>query len=321
MFRAENVQRGRQRQFHQAGYEIYGDPGPACDAELVDMLVGLFRSLSIPGVRVRLNSLGGTETRARYREALLSYLRGRADTLSPHARERLEKNPLRVLDSKHPDDQAASAEAPRIVDVMTDDDKAHLQAVASALNALGTPFELDPRLVRGLDYYTRTVFEVTGSGGDLGSQDALAAGGRYDDLLQSLGCPKPQPGIGFAIGLERVLLAMPEVPSESEARVLLAPLSAAATERALVLAKHLRQEQISSEVDGRSGSLKAKLRRANSTGARLCILLGDDELARGVVTLKDLSLREQAEVPESELPARVKEYLARAVPAPSEESN
>ena len=300
MFRAENVQRGRQRQFHQAGCEIYGDRGPACDAELIDMLVGFLSGLGIKDLRVSVNSLGNQETRAEYRELMLGYLEPQAERLSPHARERFRENPLRVLDSKDERDREVAAGAPSILDVLSAQDEQHWRGFTACLDALGTPYEVDPRLVRGLDYYSRTTFEISASSGELGSQNALLGGGRYDSMIEGLGGPEV-PAFGFAIGLERILLAMPETPLAAAEWVALAPLGADALVKALVIAKQLRQQGLCADVDGRGNSLKSMLRRANSGNARFCVVLGEAELARGVVQVKDLKLHQQEEVRETEV--------------------
>src|SRR5690606_5778490 len=199
MFRAERPQRGRQRQFHQAGCEIYGDPGPACDAELIDMVYGLLEGLGIAGLDLSVNSLGNQETRTRYRESLLAYLRPLMSRMSPHAQQRFEQNPLRVLDSKDERDREIAAGAPSISDELGSEDRAHFEGLCRHLDDLGTPYRVDPQLVRGLDYYTRTTFELSAATGELGSQNALLGGGRYDDMIEGLGGPRT-PAIGFALG-------------------------------------------------------------------------------------------------------------------------
>jgi histidyl-tRNA synthetase len=314
MFRAERPQRGRYRQFWQAGVEIYGDPGPGCDAELIDMLVRMLSDLGVKNLRVLVNSLGGADTRARYRDALGAFLRPKAAELSEHARRRLEDNPLRILDSKNPQDQAAVAGAPSILELLTPDDRAHFEGVTAGLTALGTPFEVSPGLVRGLDYYTRTLFEIQTSGAEIGSQNALLGGGRYDGMVKELGGPEVS-AIGFALGLERVLLALPEGAPAASPRCFIAPLGERARVEALVIARELRAAGIGAEADTRGGSLKSLLRRADGLGARLCLVLGDNEIERGAVTLKDLAARSQVEVPRAELVARTRELLASPPPA------
>ena len=297
MFRAERPQRGRYRQFYQAGAEIYGDAGPASDAEMIDMLVGLMRSLGIADVTVLVNSLGSSGTRARYREALLAHLTPKKETLSEDSQRRLEKNPLRILDSKAKVDQDACADAPTLLDVLDDDDRAHWDALRRHLDALGTPYVVDPRLVRGLDYYTRTLFELRGAGGELGAQNALGGGGRYDDMLHELGGPKV-PCIGFALGLERLLLAMGETKDESPpCLAYVAPLSEPAMSPCLVAARDLRVLGIEALMAPRPRKLKDQLAQASNKNARFAVIVGDGELERGVAAVKDLAARTQKDVP------------------------
>jgi histidyl-tRNA synthetase len=298
MFRAEQPQRGRYRQFYQAGCELYGDPGPIADAEMIDMLYGLFSELGVDGLEFGINSIGGSESRDRFRAALLDYLRPQASRLSEHAQLRLESNPLRVLDSKDPRDQEVCRSAPSILELLTDEDRAHWQGLCLALEALGTPYRSDHTLVRGLDYYTRTVFELRATSGELGSQNTLCAGGRYDHMIQDLGGPNV-PAIGFAVGLERTLLAMREASSEATPFCVFLPLGEPAARPALVMAREVRKLGARAEVDGRPASLKSKLRRANSLGARFAIVVGDAELASGVVQLKDLLAHSQEELPQT----------------------
>jgi len=320
MFRAEQPQRGRYRQFHQAGCELYGDGGPIADAEMISMLVLLAERLGLSGVRMSINTLGGAEARAHYRDELRRFFEPKKEQLSAHAQERLGDNPLRILDSKDPRDQAAAEGAPVLLDSLSADDRAHWQGLLAALDALGVPYVIDPRLVRGLDYYTRTCFELTASSGEIGSQNAILGGGRYDDLLAGLGGQKT-PAIGFAMGLERVLLALPEEAAPLPPLVFLAPMGAEPTTRCLVLAEALRRAGHKVELDGRAGSLKSMLRRANTMGARLCLVLGDTELAEGRIQCKDLARREQTDLLLSEVPTRLPELLALPPisPSPSED--
>lgn len=314
MYRAERPQRGRYRQFFQAGCEIFGDPGPACDAELIALLVRYFEQLGIGQLRVLVNSIGGAESRARYRELLLSFLRPLAPELSTESQARLEKNPLRVLDSKSPQDRAVVERAPSTLDALTEADRAHFDELCQCLEALGIRYEVSSALVRGLDYYSRTLFEIQSDAGELGAQNTLAGGGRYDGLVKSLGGPDVS-SIGFAIGLERLLLALGEQPAARERLVFLAPLGAPATRRALRLAAELRSAGIRTELDGRETSLKSKLRRANSLGAEFALVLGEQELLEERVQLKNLNEHSQSDVPLG----RVVQDLARAF-APNEAS-
>jgi len=311
MFRAENVQRGRQRQFHQAGCEVYGDAGPVVDAEIIDMLVSLLNELGITDLEVRVNSIGGPGTRQKYREALALHLTPRLDKLSPHAQKRLADNPLRILDSKDPRDREAVADAPSILDYLEPDDRAHWDGFRGALDALGTPYVVTPSLVRGLDYYTRTMFELLSNQGELGAQNTLLGGGRYDGMVHELGGPK-LPAVGFAIGLERLLLASPLPAPEPAPRCFIAPLGAAGLKLALGLARELRAAGIGTDLDGRGGSMKSMLRRADSLGARLCLVIGDSEAESGQVQVKDLASHSQELCPRADVVSAVTKVLASA---------
>ncbi|WP_394849475.1 histidine--tRNA ligase [Pendulispora brunnea] len=287
MFRAERPQRGRYRQFSQLDCEIYGDPGPGCDAELIDLVVGFMAKLQIPDVRVLVNSIGGPETRVRYREGLVAFLEPRRDGLSADSQRRLGTNPLRILDSKDERDKAIMAEAPNLAEFLSDDDKAHFDGLQRALTALGVPFTVDPLLVRGLDYYTRTLFEVKGGSAKLGAGDTLAGGGRYDNMIEELGGPSV-PAIGFAAGVERLVIASEATIEPSRIDAYVSPLGAGAIERAMILGRDLRQHGIATEVDTRGGSLKSQLRRANALGCSVAIILGENEIAAGTAQVKDL---------------------------------
>lgn len=308
MFRGERPARGRYRQFHQAGCEVFGDPGPLVDAEMIEMVVHLMRQLGIQDVQVLVNSLGQKGTKARYREKLLEFLEPKKDGLSEDSKRRLATNPLRILDSKDPRDQAIVEYAPSVLDVIDDDDRKHFDDLRRHLDKLGTPYTVDPRLVRGLDYYSRTLFEVRGSGGELGAQNALAGGGRYDGLVEELGGP-PTPAIGFAAGLERLLLATSLPPLKDVPDVLIAPIGERALSESLILGRELRAAGIPVVAEGRGGSLRSMLRRANSLGSTHVIVLGDGELDRGVVQLKELAAHAQRDVPRAE----IVQFLASAI--------
>jgi histidyl-tRNA synthetase len=316
MFRAERPQRGRSRQFHQAGCEVFGDPGPVVDAEIIDMLVGFLNQLGITDLEVRVNSIGGPGTRQKYRDALLAHLTPRKDQLSEHAQKRLLDNPLRILDSKDPRDREAVKDAPSILDVLEPEDRAHWDGFRAALDALGTKYVVDAGLVRGLDYYTRTLFELVSQQGELGSQNTLLGGGRYDGMVHELGGPK-LPAIGFGIGLERVLLASPLPAPERPSRCFIAPLGAAALHEALGLARELRARGVGTDLDGRGASMKSMLRRADSLGARVCLVLGDSEVQAKQVQLKDLASHTQQVCSRAEVVNKVLGVLASA-PQPSE---
>jgi histidyl-tRNA synthetase len=308
MFRAERPQRGRYRQFSQAGAEIFGDAGPLCDAEMIDMLVGFFRSIGIPDARVEINSLGGSGTRQKYKEALVAYLTPRAGSLSDDSRRRLAQNPLRILDSKDPRDTEAVQGAPTVQDALDANDVEHFDGLRRALDALETPYTVNPRLVRGLDYYTRTLFEIKGATAKLGAGDTLVGGGRYDRMIEELG-GSSVPAIGFAAGLERLLIASETPASPATVQVYIAPLGSAAGTDSLVLAKEVRRAGFTCEVDGRGASMKAMLRRANALSARVALIVGDAELAEGSVQVKDMKAEAQEKVARDRVVSFVAERL------------
>jgi len=296
MFRGERPAKGRFRQFHQAGCEVFGDPGPLCDAEMIELVASFLRRIGIEDFAVHVNSLGSAGTRGRYRDELIKFFMPLRDKLSEDSQRRLEKNPLRILDSKDPRDQEAAQGAPSILDLLDEPDQAHWTGFLRYLDVLGVPYVVDRSLVRGLDYYTRTLFEVKATSGDLGAQSTLVGGGRYDNMIESLGGQKV-PAIGFAMGLERLLTVMPEQGSRRGPRCFLAPMGQAGAEKAILLARELRAFGVSVELDGRGARLKPMLRRADALGARLCLILGDSEVERGVVAVKDLVGHTQEEIP------------------------
>ena len=312
MFRHERAQRGRLRQFHQIGAEVFGIPGPSVDAEMLAMLVALLGELGIAAtdLEVALNSLGDPDERGAYREALRAYFAGHADELDDFSRRRLDTNPLRILDSKDPKVQALAAGAPILLDTLGAKSREHFAAVRAHLAALGVTSVLDPRLVRGLDYYTGTIFEIKAKAGDLGAQNTIAAGGRYDKLVSSLGGPEI-PALGFGLGLERVLLAMP-APAESlepGLTLYIAALGERARAFALPLAQRLRLGGIRTEIEHREVGLKAQLKRADALRARLALIVGDNELDTGKLVLRDLAKREQREVTAAEVEARIRQAM------------
>ncbi|MCB9603617.1 MAG: histidine--tRNA ligase [Sandaracinus sp.] len=304
MYRRERPAKGRYRQFYQAGCEVYGDPGPYVDAELIDLVVTYLRALGIDELEVQINSLGSGDTRERYRESLLAYLRPLASKLSEDSQRRLERNPLRVLDSKAPEDQALAAEAPSLLDHLDADDRAHFEDLKATLDAFGTPYRVEPKLVRGLDYYTRTLFEVKGLGGDLGAQNTLCGGGRYDGMIRELGGPDT-PAIGFAMGLERLLLCLPEADAQPKLDVFLIVQKPELRLESARLARELREAGLRVDADLRGTSMKSQLRRADRSGARFAVVVGEAELAAGKVQLKDLHASTQEDVARDGLVARI----------------
>ena len=307
MYRRERPAKGRYRQFYQGGIEVYGDPGPHIDAEVIDMVVGFVRDLGIQEVEVLVNSLGGKETRPRYRKALLAYLEPHRDQLCPDCQRRMDTNPMRVLDCKVPRCAEIASKAPHILEHLGKEDRTHFDGLCATLDALGTPYRVDGSLVRGLDYYTRTLFEVRGLSGDLGAQNALLGGGRYDNLVKGLG-GKDTPAVGFAMGIERLLLAMPKQDARTHVEVFVVAQPGCESEGAVV-GRELREAGLRVEVDLRGNSIKSQLRRANNIGAPLALVLGEAEVAAGTAQLKDLRAKRQDEIARSSLVDRVREAL------------
>lgn len=305
-FRYERPQKGRYRQFFQIGAELLGDPGPISDAELLLMLVDFLGALDFSGLTVLLNTVGGEESRDAYRRELVRFLEPKKELLSEDSRRRLETNPLRILDTKSRAERELLEGAPRLVDSLTSEDREHFEAVCRVLDRFGVTYRLDDRLVRGLDYYTRTVFEITAAG--LGAQDAIVGGGRYDDLVSEVGGAET-PGIGFAIGADRLIDVLPE---SFRRRVTPAPAALVATvgdvplDEALALGQELRAAGLPALVELARRSVKNSLKRADRLGLRHVLLLGADELAAGEVTVKDLSTGDQVRVGRAEAADRLR---------------
>ncbi|MCL2777587.1 MAG: histidine--tRNA ligase [Polyangiaceae bacterium] len=316
MFRAERPQRGRYRQFSQVGAECFGDAGPGCDAEMIDALVAFLGDIGIASPEVFVNSIGSSDTRARYKQALVAKLEPVKDKLSEDSQRRLVTNPLRVLDSKNPVDLELVQDVPSVLDFLGNEDRAHWDGLRRHLDALGTPYQVDPKLVRGLDYYGRTLFEIKGAYDKLGAGSTLIGGGRYDGMVAELGGPAV-PAIGFAAGTERLLIASELGSETSVVDVVVAPIGEGAVDAALVLGRDARRAGIRCEVDTRDASIKARLRRANALGARIALLIGDRELAEGVAVLKDLAGHAQETIARANVITRVADLLATPAPAPA----
>ena len=293
MFRHERPQKGRYRQFHQIGVELFNFDGPDVDAELIVLTWRLWGVLGIrDAVQLELNSLGSSDDRARYREALVDYLSARFEQLDEDSQRRLHSNPLRILDSKNPDTQALLADAPKLADYLGEESRVHFAGLTARLDAAGIPYVLNPKLVRGLDYYGKTVFEWTTD--RLGSQGTVCAGGRYDGLVEQLG-GKPTPAVGFAMGVERLVLlieTLDKVPAElaRQVDVYLAAFGEAAELAALKLSEQLRDAVpgLRLAVNAGGGSFKSQLKKADKSGALFALILGEDELNQQVVGVKPL---------------------------------
>lgn len=316
MFRHERPQKGRYRQFHQVGVECFGMSGPDIDAELLVLTARLWKELGLAGhTRLEINSIGSTQCRRNYREALVHYLSDYVDELDDDSKRRLESNPLRILDSKHARTQEILEQAPTLGDYLDEDSRAHFQALIGLLDAAGVSYTVNPRLVRGLDYYGKTVFEwITDS---LGAQGTVCAGGRYDGLVEQLG-GKPTAAVGFAMGLERLILLLETLelipPSvNSNADIYVTAMGENTLAPALRLTETLRHALpdavIVSHCGG--GSFKSQMKKADKSGARYALILGDNELASGTVVLKPLrSKDEQQAINAAELPNLLKDFLA-----------
>ena len=312
VFRYERPQAGRYRQFHQLDVEAFGIATPDIDVEVIAIAAQLWRRLGVSGFKLQINSLGTPASRAAYRAALVAYLSQYESSLDEDSKRRLGSNPLRVLDSKVPATREIVAGAPQLLDHLDDASKAHFEAVQRGLSDLGIDYVINQRLVRGLDYYTHTVFEWTTT--QLGSQDAVCAGGRYDGLVEQLGGPAT-PGVGFGLGIERLIALMAlqqaAVPGNA-AHVYFCRFGAAAEAAASKLAEQLRngQPRLRLTLNAGGGGLKSQLKRADNSGARYALILGDDEAAQSVVQVK--SLRGEGEpfsCPWSELPAQLTRLL------------
>ncbi|MBV9828223.1 MAG: histidine--tRNA ligase [Alphaproteobacteria bacterium] len=302
MFRYERPQKGRFRQFHQIGVELLGVAQPQADIETIACGHRILQALGI-GERVvlELNTLGDPESRADYREALVAYFSKRRSELSEDSQRRLERNPLRILDSKDAGDIRVNTEAPAFAAYLNETSQQFFDRVRGGLDRLGIAARLNPRLVRGLDYYTHTVFEFVTT--DLGSQGTVLAGGRYDGLVELMGGPQ-MPGVGWAAGIERLALLLTEPPAAPRP-IALVPIGESAEARALTLAEELRGAGLVVDL-GYSGNVQRRMRRADRLGARAAVLLGDDELARGGVTLRDFESGAQTELVFADLAAHLK---------------
>ncbi len=313
MFRHERPQRGRYRQFHQVGAEAIGFSGPDIDAELIMMCQRLWDDLGLSDIRLEINSIGDAAERNRHRADLIAYFEQHAELLDAEAKRRLHSNPLRILDTKNPAMQELVNNAPKLLDYLGDESRAHFEGVQRLLNANNVPFTVNPRLVRGMDYYNRTVFEwITDQ---LGSQGTVCGGGRYDPLVEIFG-GKPTPAVGFAMGVERLLellKASGETMTRGQCDVYLVHQGDAAQMQAFTLGERLRDAGLDVVLHcaaaGGAGSFKSQMKRADASGAAFAVILGDDEIARGEATVKHLREADMANNQQAVAFEQVVDYL------------
>jgi histidyl-tRNA synthetase len=304
MFRRERPQKGRYRQFHQVDVEAFGYTDPTIDAETIELALAYLDACGVERHELVLNSVGDRHCRPAYVQRLREALRDRVSSMCPDCQRRAVTNPLRVLDCKVAEDQATIESLPRITDHLCRECAEHFAEVRRQIELLGMPYRLDHRLVRGLDYYVRTTFEVTSD--RLGTQSSVLGGGRYDGLVKDLGGPDTA-GIGFAVGLERLALLMPAGEPRPRCHVFLMPVGGAALDRALRLQRALRQAGLAAMLDPEGRSFKSRMKQADKLGARLVAILGEDEIARGVWTVRDMARSEQQDVPEERVLEHLKE--------------
>ncbi|ASC71355.1 Histidine--tRNA ligase [Halomicronema hongdechloris C2206] len=300
MFRYERPQKGRQRQFHQLGVEVLGSHDPRADVEVIALATDFLQALGLQTLTFHLNSVGTTADRQQYREALVAYFTPYQAELDADSRQRLNRNPLRILDSKDPKTQAIAQDAPSILDYLGPDSQRHFDQVQQYLNDLDIAYDLNPRLVRGLDYYTHTAFEIQSA--DLGAQATVCGGGRYDGLVEQLGGPAT-PAVGWAIGLERLSLLLEQLapPPPNPVDLYLVSRGPAAEAQALRLAYQLRQQGMTTELDLSGAAFGKQFKRADRSGAIACLILGDSEAEIGTVQLKWLQSGEQIQLNQTAL--------------------
>jgi histidyl-tRNA synthetase len=309
MFRRERPAKGRYRQFYQAGVELMGVSEATADAEVISMAVQFLEELGIENVQVQINSLGDKEDRPRYREALVAFLSEKKEALCSDCSRRLQTNPLRVLDCKVPQCIDAVSGSPSVLEFLSEVSQLHFEELQKYLKLYGVSFTVNPQMVRGLDYYTRTIFEIQGAGDLLGAQSTIVGGGRYNGLVKQLG-GRDTATIGFAFGIERLLLLLGDsARQETRKTVFVAGVGEGDGERAIVIGHMLRKAGLNVEVPYRQGSLRAQLKRADKSGASVAVIAGEEEYARNAVMLRNLQSGEQKEVGMEILPEKIRELL------------
>ena len=293
LFRRERPQKGRYRQFHQFGIEVFGSENPETDVEVIALAMHVFHKLGLKELTLQLNSIGSPECRNNYRNAIKNFLAPHFDQLSQTSQDRYNNNPLRILDTKSPEEKEILKDAPNISNYWTIDDNNHFDEVCNLLKHIKIDYQLSPSLVRGLDYYTRTTFEITSN--ELGAQNAICGGGRYDGLVEKLG-GKPTPGIGFAAGIERLLLASSSDNKFRNIQIYIVGIGNDVRPTMIKLAEELRSNDIRTSFDYLRRSMKAQMREANKLGAQYAIIIGEDELKDKSVIIKDLSTSNQEKI-------------------------
>ena len=292
MFRYERPQAGRQREFNQIGVEVFGEKSPILDAEVIAMGYNLLKQLGITDLEVKINSVGSKESRTIYREKLIEHFQSHIDDMCGDCKDRINRNPLRLLDCKVDSGKDYYKSAPSIIDYLFEDERKHYEEVKKYLTIFGVKFTEDPTLVRGLDYYSSTVFEIVTN--KLGSQGTVLGGGRYDNLLKELG-DKDIPAVGFAAGVERVMMLLEDYPKNNP-DVYVAWLGENTIEQAMNITENLRKNNLKVHIDFSSKGMKAHMKKADRLSVRYCVIIGEDELNKGVVLIKDFLTREQKEI-------------------------
>ena len=303
MFRYERPQAGRQREFNQIGIEVFGEKSPKVDAEVIAIGYKFLEKLGISDLEVKINSVGSKESRTIYREKLIEHFSKHLDDMCDDCKDRINRNPLRLLDCKVDKDKDFYKSAPNIIDFLFEDERKHYEDVKKYLDVFGIKYTEDPTLVRGLDYYSSTVFEIVTN--KLGSQGTVLGGGRYDNLLKELG-DKDIPAVGFATGVERIMMLLGENYPKNNPDVYIAWLGENTSETALKIAESLRDNDIKVYIDYSEKGMKSHMKKADKLSVRYCIILGEDELNKGIVLLKDFSTREQKEVKIEEIVNQIK---------------
>jgi histidyl-tRNA synthetase len=310
VFRYENTQKGRLREHHQFGIEAFGSPGPAIDAEVISVALMLFKKLGVTSLELNINSIGCKQCRPAYNATLREYLKANEDKLCPVCRERMVTNPLRVLDCKEERCQSIVHDAPKMLDVLCDECATHFDGLKKRLECAGIEYKINPMIVRGLDYYTKTVFEIVSTG--IGAQGTVCGGGRYDGLVEELGGPS-MPGVGFGMGLERLLLVLEslgiQLPSPKLCDIFVCTLGDTAAVEGFRIVSELRAAGLKAECDHMGRSLKAQLKYVGKLGARYAAIIGDNELQNNVAVVRDMSKSEENTVPMAELHQFIKEGL------------